>query len=147
MTLRSLLVDNLSWKLLSLALAILIWSGARMFMGDDVRPLVRPLQPLAARDFTNILVRVLTPPRDPVVWDVQPASVYVRAAAELGIIERITQVDPIVFVQPSTERPDTPTTNRVEVRLPPGIRLISVIPERVIVSALAPSNVPPAVAN
>ena len=141
MTLRSLLVDNLSWKLLSLALAILIWSGARMFMGDEVRPLVRPLQPLAARDFTNVPVRVLTPPRDPVVWDVQPASVHVRAAAEIGIVERITQADPIVYIQPATERPDTPTTNRVEVRLPPGVRLISVIPERVIVSALAPTNI------
>lgn len=144
MNLRPLLFDNFSWKLLSLALAILIWSGARIFMGDESQPLVRPLQPVLARDFPNIPVRVLTPPGDATVWQVRPSLVHVRAGAEIGLVERLTQSDPIVYVQPPVDRPERPSTNRVEVRLPPAVRLLSVLPERVVVSAVLPTNTSPA---
>lgn len=140
MKLRPLFVENLSWKLLSVALAVLIWSGARLFMHDEIRPIVRPLQPLATRDFLDIPVRILTPPGDPTVWQVKPSVVMVRAGAELGLLERLTDLDPVVYVQPAVDRLATPSTNRVEVRLPPAVRLLSVIPERVIVTGSAPGQ-------
>lgn len=135
---RALIFDNLSWKLLSLTLAILIWYGARQFMHDDIRPIVQPLQPQATRDFQDLPIRILSPGLAVGAVRVEPSSVFIRIGGEISLLDRLSEKDPLVFIELPANLADGPVTNRVEVRLPPGVRLLSVIPERVIVRQPAP---------
>jgi hypothetical protein len=137
MHVRSLLRDNLSWKLLSLGLAILIWFGADFFMHEDIRPLSRPLQPLATRDFHDLPIRLMSPTLAAAAVRIDPASVFVRVGGELAILERLTEKDSLVFVELPADLDHGPVTNRVEVRLPASVRLQSVVPERVIITAIS----------
>jgi hypothetical protein len=113
------LLDNLSWKLLSLTLALLIWSGARLFMRQEIRPLVHPLAALATRDFRDLPVRLLTPNALTIPVRIDPPTVLVRVGGEYSILERLTDQDALAFVELTPELFQTPVTNRIEVRLPP----------------------------
>ncbi|MBL9126678.1 MAG: hypothetical protein JNL97_03475 [Verrucomicrobiales bacterium] len=138
MRLRQLVFDNLSWKLLSLGLAILIWYGAHLFMREDIRPMVRPLQPYGVRDFPSLPVRILTPGKVASPVRVVPSTILVRVGGDLTSLDRLTEQDTVAFVE-MPETPITePITNRVEVRLPPSLRLLSAIPERVVISPIQP---------
>ncbi|MGE3310749.1 MAG: hypothetical protein AB7O66_12335 [Limisphaerales bacterium] len=130
--------DNLSWKFLSLGLAVLIWYGAHLFMHDDIRPMVGSLQAYGTRDFPTISVRVLGPPNPVQSVRITPATILVRVGGDLALLERLTEQDPIVFV----ELPDVPIvdaiTNRLEIRLPPSIRLVGAFPDRVVIRPPTP---------
>ncbi len=138
MNLRHLIFNNLGWRLLSLGLAILIWYGASLFMGEDNRPVVRSFQPYGTRDFPRLPVRILTTGTDAAPVRIQPDTILIRVGGDLSLLDRLTEQDTVAFV----EMPDTPLagpiTNRVEVRLPPSLRLVSLIPERVVISPAPP---------
>lgn len=138
MHLRALILENLSWKLLSLGLAILIWYGAHLFMREDIRPMVRPLQPYGTRDFTQLPVRILAAGRAASPVRIDPATILVRVGGDLTLLERMNIQDAVAFVEMPDSVLDGPVTNRIEIRLPPSIRLVSVIPERVVVSPITP---------
>lgn len=138
MSTRSLLLDNLSWKLLSLTLALLIWSGARLFMHQEIQPLgSHPLAPLASRDFRDLPVRLLSINALTTPVRIEPATVLVRVGGELGILERLTEQDALAFVEIPPDFDQTPITNRIEIRLPPSVRALSIAPERVAVIPIA----------
>ncbi len=134
MRLRNIILDNFSWKLLSLGLAVLIWYGAHLFMREDIRPMVRPLQPYGTRDFPALTVRILTPGKSPNPVRIQPPTIPVRVGGDLTLLERMTEQDPIAFVELPDAPLSVPVTNRVEIRLPPSLRLVSAIPEKVVIS-------------
>lgn len=143
MSARSLLLDNLSWKLLSVTLALLIWSGARLFMREEIRPLGSPLAPLAARDFRDLPVRLLSYRALTNPVRVEPSKVLVRVGGELSILERLTIQDALAFVEVPSILSGLPMTNRVDVRLPPSVRVLSIAPERVVITPVTPGPPPP----
>jgi len=143
MQIRRLLFENLSWKFLSLGIAILVWYGARLFMREDISPLVSPLQPYGTRDFPNLPVRVLASAKTNIPVRIHPPSILVRVGGDITLLDRITQQDVVAFVDLTDPPVDSPTTNRVELRLPPSVRFISTIPERVVVSPAPPANAQP----
>ncbi len=132
------IVNNLSWKFLSLGLAVLIWYGAHLFMREDIRPMVGSLQPYGTRDFPTLPVRILSPTTPVQSVRITPSTLLVRIGGDLTLLERLTEQDPIVFV----ELPDIPIvdpiTNRVEIRLPPSLRLIGAFPDRVVIRPANP---------
>lgn len=138
MRLRHLIFDNFYWKMLSLALAMIIWYGAHMFMREDIRPIVRPLQPYGTRDFPALAVRVLTPGKSASPVRVQPSTILVRVGGDLTSLDRVTEQDAIAYVELPETPLTEPITNRVEVKLPPSLRLLSAIPDRVVISPLPP---------
>lgn len=138
MRLRSLLFDNLSWKLLSLSLALLIRSGATLFMHQEIRPLGTPLAPVAIRDFRNLPVRILTQRGVPNPVRIDPKSVTVQVGGDLNTLEHLTEEDTLAFVQLPPDHGTEATTNRVEVRVPANVRVLSVAPEHVVVTPIAP---------
>lgn len=138
MRLRHLILDNLSWKLLSLGLAVLIWYGAHLFMREDIRPMVRPLQPYGTRDFPALPVRILTPGKIAAPVRVSPPTILVRVGGDLTSLDRLTEQDAVAFVEMPESPLTEPMTNRVEIRLPPSLRLLSAIPERVVISPIQP---------
>ncbi len=129
--LRALVLDNLSWKLLAISLALLIWSGARLFMNQTAQPLVGGLSPSGHRDFANLPIRVLGPASSAQGWAIDPPSVFIRVGGDPSLLNRLTELDPLIFVEAPPAALQAPTTRRVDVRLPPAIRIVSVIPERV----------------
>lgn len=138
MRFRQLILDNLSWKLLSLGLAVLIWYGAHLFMGEEIRPRTRPLPPYGTRDFPSLAVRILTPGNTAYPVEINPPHVFVRIGGDLTILDRLTDDDPIAYV----EMPEAPITaaitNRVELHLAPSLRLLSAIPEQVVITPAPP---------
>jgi|GEM_PF-2777711 len=138
MRLQHMILDNLSWKLLSLGLAVLIWYGAHLFMREDIRPMVRPLQPYATRDFPTLSVRVLSPGKSANPVRIDPPTIFVRVGGDLTLLDRLTENDAVAFVELPDSPLDGPITNRVEIRLPQSVRLLSTLPEKVVISPTTP---------
>ncbi len=132
MNLRSLLFDNLPWKLLSVSLALLIWSGTRMFVRQEIQPLGHPLSPIARRDFRNLPIRILSNQVAQQPLRVEPSSVFVQVGGDMSTLEHLTEEDALVYVEILTPSQRT-TTNRVEVRVPSNVRVLSVVPEHVVI--------------
>lgn len=128
---RALVLENLSWKLLALSLALLIWSGARLFMHQEVKPPLGAPTPSQHRDFANLPIRLLCPATNAQPWIVDPPAVFVRVSGDGSLLERLTDLDLIAFVESPPPALQSATVRRVDVRLPPAVRLASIIPERV----------------
>lgn len=128
---RQLLFGNLWWKLLSFALAVMIWSGAQNL---EVRPLASPLHPLGIRTFQDVPIRVLARPNSGRPVEIKPATAQIDVGGEAPLLHRLGPDDALVYV----ELPDEPfsgsVTNRLEIRLPPGTKLLNLLPTRVIIS-------------
>lgn len=127
---RKLILDNLWWKLLAFALAVMIWSGAQ---GLDSRSIQTPLHPVARRVFHEVPVLFLSPPEaaQPMLFD--PDSVRVTVGGETPLLQRLTLGDVLAFVQVDQGAEPSPhrATSRVEIRLPPGFTALQVTPARV----------------
>ncbi len=135
MRIRSLLLDNLSWKLLSLTLAGLIWSGARLFIQPDLQPaLGHPLVTVGVRDFQGVPIRLLSSRPLPAPLHLGTNTTHVRISGEMIALDRLTEQDVLVFVELPSAPPDGALTNRIEVRVPPSVRVLSVVPDQVVIT-------------
>lgn len=135
MRLRDLFLHNLWWKLISLSLAVLVWFGARLIMNRDIQPARNPLEPDGYRHFDAVPVRVLQHAgTNPPPLAVSPAAVSLQVQGGLRTIERLVLPDVLVYVDASQSFPTGRVDERVEVRLPPGVKLVSVVPGTVSVA-------------
>ncbi len=121
---RDILFKNLWWKLLAFALAVMIWSGAQN---------LDPSRPLAERTFPEVPVRVLSQPSVAGPVRLDPPTVQIDIEGDATVVRRLRPSDALVFVEFTGDSGAGPTSARVQVRLPVGIRLISVFPDRVVV--------------
>jgi hypothetical protein len=131
MNLRALLLHNLWWKLISLSLAILVWLGANLFMSRDIQPAATLLTREAVRVFDGQPVRLLASPAGLPPSRLTPAEVKVAVSSDLRTINNLGVADVIPYVDLSLLPPEGVVTGRVEVRLPPGVKLVSVVPSAV----------------
>ncbi len=140
---RDVLLHNLWWKLISLSLAILVWFGARLIMNRDIQPARNPLEPEGYRLFDAVPVRILEPAgtnRPPL--DVAPTAVSLQVQGGLRTIERLVLPDVLVYVDFTRAFPTGRVDERVEVRLPPGVKLVSVVPGTVAIVPAGPPEAP-----
>lgn len=132
---RDLLLHNLWWKLISLSLAVLVWFGARLIMSRGIEPARNPLEMEGYRHFDAVPVRVLHPAgsnQPPLA--ISPAAVRLQVQGGLRTIERLVLPDLLVYVDASRSSPTGRVNERVEVRLPAGVKLLSVVPGTVSVA-------------
>jgi hypothetical protein len=129
---RHLLFNNLWWKLLAFALAVMIWSGAQ---NVEVRELSSPLLPTAERTFHDLPIRILAPPGIPGPLHIQPPTARIDVVGDPPMVRRLGATDPLVFVELAGDFGPGTVTNRLDVRLPDGVSLIRVNPEYVVISA------------
>lgn len=128
---RKLFLDNLGWKFLALALAVLIWSGAQEL---EVQPTITsPLGSLVSRTFDEVPVRVVSLPGTLGPVRVNPPTVRVEVLGEMPRIQRLRTSDLLVLV----DLGEVSDAGRVDVRLPTGIRLVKIDPDRVIMTPLS----------
>jgi hypothetical protein len=126
---RELLLNNLGWKLLALALAIMIWSGAQN--------LESPLQPVIERTLYDVPVRVLgTSPEGLQPVRLDPPITQLEVIGESFLVKRLRPSDPLVFVELRGENLTEPVTNHLEARLPSGVRLLNLLPNHVVITPL-----------
>ncbi|MFN0066424.1 MAG: hypothetical protein ACKVYV_02210 [Limisphaerales bacterium] len=138
MRLRDLFLHNLWWKLIALSLAVLVWFGARLIMSREIQPARNPLELDGYRHFDAVPVRVLHPAgSDQPPLAIFPAAVSLQVQGGLRTIERLVLPDVLVFVDASQSFPTGRVDERVEVRLPPGVKLVSVVPGTV---SIAPAK-------
>ena len=126
---RHVLLNNLWWKLLAFALAVMIWSGAQKL---EVDPFTQPFRTPEVRSFPDVPVRVVTRPDQMGPVQVTPGSVRLDIEGDPSAIRHLRLDDLMAFVDLTSES----GSRAVEVRLPPGIKLIHLAPQRVDVSPL-----------
>lgn len=125
---RRLFFENLWWKLLAFALAVMIWSGAQNMESYQAT--------LAERSLQNVPIRLLALPELGCAVRFDPPTVNIEIAGDPYLVRRIGPSDPLVFVEVPEDVTDTPVTGRVNVRLPEGLKVVSVAPDRVVIRRL-----------
>ncbi len=126
---RQIVLNNLWWKLLAFALAVMIWSGAQKV---DVSPFTEPFRPPEVRSFPDVPIRIVARPEHLGPVRVTPESVRVDVEGDPTAVRHLLLEDLMAYV----ELPAESGTRPVEVRLPPGIKLLHLSPLRVEVSAV-----------
>lgn len=134
---RHVLLNNLWWKLLAFALAVMIWSDAQKL---EVDPFTQSFRPPEVRSFPDVPVRVVTRPDQAGPVRVSPESVRLDIEGDPSAVRHVRLDDLMVFVDLTAET----GSRAVEVRLPPGIKLIHLAPQRVEVSTVPNRPPPPA---
>jgi len=125
--LRNLVLTNLGWKLLSLALAVMIWLTVKGLSTDSGTQ--------TERTFTDLPPQIVSGTTDVRTFRVNPDSVEVTVKGRPDLIKALTERDIRVFVDVSPAGPTRNFRQRVEVSTPTRITLVKVEPAEVEVVA------------
>ncbi len=128
------ITHNLGWKVVSVVLATLIWLLVQYNRSDIYHPQV-------IRTFDSVPIAVLTPANDPYVFLVEPPSVRVSIRGSEQAVRDLHPSDVKVFVD-LIGVSQLVTRRDVEVRVPPGLVVVSLYPNEVKIERLASDPVP-----
>lgn len=126
---RSLLTKDLGWKLFSLFLALAIWLTVHQL---DEESAALPLTAAGSVvTFENLPVFVISTASDVRDFRVAPGTVSVTVSGPTNVMDglEVSQVRPMVDLTGIAAAKDL--NRRVEVSTPPGVTLVSVIPNHV----------------
>jgi YbbR domain-containing protein len=126
MAVREILVRNLSWKLLSLFLGILVW----YFVSVGIQRGFTPFSRLNAVTF-ELPVFVLTSGTIPTAFEVRPARVNVTVRGRRDTVQRLSETDLVAYVDLSDVFTVSEVQRRVEVNLRWGTAEATVEPAAV----------------
>lgn len=124
MPLPRFLTHNLSWKVIALVSATLVWMALKS--GTPSR-----LRPGGGRTFRQLPVLVLTAPGDRRVVRVEPDRVEVEVSGPPEVLPRLHARDVRAFVDLTSLKETRPLRLRVEVHTPSGVTLDKVRPAQV----------------
>ncbi len=145
MNLRTLILNNFWWKLLSLFFAVAIWSYIRAGIQGEVILKRNPAAGTATGTFPkNFSIRVLTDSGDPHVYRVSPAEVEVTVTGELAAMNELNAQEIQVFVDMTDVEPDSAIgkaadefAREVQVHTPAKISVQKVNPSSAVVKRLS----------
>lgn len=139
MKLRDLILHNFWWKLVSLLVAVIVWStyyisGGTFHFGaltaDD-----------ATSRFEGYRPRLLNRQSDPHRYQFSPQEVTVSFSGARTLLDSMTFKDLVVYVDLQEYLVGSTNLLSVQVRTPPGVTLVSVKPDKLLVQRIEP--VPP----
>jgi len=129
--LRHLFLHDLSLKLFSLALAVLIWLTVSLAIRKEFSP-IASLTPRNAQRATYVLpVAVLSSAQDPKVFSVEPKEVQVTVEVDSKRLETLQSKDIRALVDLSGIESAKDLQKRIEISTPPGVTLLRVLPQDV----------------
>src|SRR6266850_4670547 len=129
--LRHLFLHDLSLKLFSLALAVLIWLTVTFAIRKEFSPIAN-LKPRNAVPATYVLpVVVLTSAQDPKNFNVEPKEVQVTVEVDGKRLETLQSKDIRALVDLSGIESAKDMLKRIEISTPPGVTLLRVLPQDV----------------
>ena len=128
---RDLIVHNFWWKVTSLILATFIWFTVIWVTGRSGDLGIRGPESLVnvtrTHNFTRHPVSILVPSNESRSFRVEPAYVDITVSGELTDIENLNWKDVRAFVDALTFEGRL-TTNRVQVSIPPRLKIEKVTP-------------------
>lgn len=124
MTLPRFLSHNLSWKLIALVSATLVW----MTLKSSTPPRTRPS---GSRTFRQLPISVMTTAGDRGVIRTDPGTVDVEVRGAPEVLPRLRARDLRAYVDLTSAEPPRRVRLRVEVHTPVGVTLEKVTPAEV----------------
>jgi len=134
------IVHNLGWKVISLILAALIWLALDSGLPDRFKPVNH-------RAFSQLPIVVLTAAGDERVFQLSPRAAEVTLSGESEVLASLRSRDIQVFVNLTDPAESARRRKRVQVYTPPGVTLVRVMPEDVIIHSEAVQPPRPKAAN
>lgn len=140
MKLRDLILHNFWWKLVSLLVAVIVWStyyisGGTFQIGalttDD-----------ATSRFEGYRPRLLKRQSDPHRYQFSPEEVTVSFSGARELLDRMTFKDIVVYVDVQDYLVGATNLLTVQVRTPPNVKLVSVKPDKLAVRRVEPVVLP-----
>jgi len=120
---RKIFLTNVGWKLMSLALAVLIWLLVKSISSDSVTQ--------SERTFIDLPPQLVSGTMDVRPFRLNPDVVQVTVKGSADIIKALTEREIRVFVDGSTTDPTRNFRQRVEVATPARLTVIRVEPAEV----------------
>ena len=127
---RDFLTKDLSWKIFSLALAVVIWFTVRALSRDAITP-ARPLESWATRTFADASVLVVSAAADVREFKVYPAIVQVTVSGRPEVMTALEEKEIRVTVDLTGIEAARDLKKRVDVSAPPGVTVVRVAPAEV----------------
>jgi hypothetical protein len=136
MTVRHLLFHNFWLKLLSLALAAVIWSSIKRVQADLSPPQPSVLNPTQRN--VRLVVDVLAQPGDARIFKITPDSVTVTINGEDAVLRKYSGKDLRAYIDLTRIRATEPTTYEVRIHTPPDVTVRTVAPQVVAIEQISP---------
>ena len=144
MALRTLVIHNFWWKLLSVLLAYLTWItiDASLRKDRDQTPVITS----SHREFLDIPVTILTSPYNTNQFRVNPVAVFVDLSGSADALKKLQGSQITAFVDASSVQDEKQIRRQIRVQVPPDFRVEKVEPDHADVERLTPARVtvPPA---
>jgi YbbR domain-containing protein len=134
------ITHNLGWKVISVVLAALIWLALDSGLPDRFKPVDQ-------RAFSQLPIVVMTAAKDERVFQVAPRAAEVTLSGEREVLANLRARDIQVFVNLTDPADAAGRRKRVQVHTPPGVTLVQVTPEDVIIHTEAVQPPTPKVGN
>ncbi len=136
--LRDLVLKDKWLKLASLVAAICIYLTVSAAIRKEGSPIISPGIGTQMRFFDNLPVLVVSSAADVRSFRVSPDKVSVTVRGETGAVDSLQARDLHAMVDLSGVQSASNLVQRVEVSTPPGITLVRVDPEAVVVVGVSP---------
>jgi len=138
---RELIVNNLSWKVVSVLAATLIWLTIHSSIQGTIRTPVHAISPEGTVTL-NLPIVVATAAADPQMFRISPYTVDVTLGGDPDQLARIKASDLDAFVNLIDVIDSHHLRKKVQVRVPPGLNLIRVEPADVSVETVSATGNP-----
>jgi YbbR domain-containing protein len=118
-------------KLLSLAIAVMIWLTIWFAIRKDVAPGSTLTGPIAEQTYYNVPVRIIFSAADVHNVKVDPIAVEVRIRGEARLLQAVRPEDIHAVVDLTGIESARSLSKRIEISTPAGITLVEVVPGQV----------------
>jgi hypothetical protein len=137
MSIRSLILHNFWIKLFSVLLATLIWFAVQSGIEKKVQP---PKNPITSPNTKNIYVpvRILTQPGEAVDFKVEPAEIVISVTGEDANLRDLDPKKNVAYVNLTGFRSSRETNQQVQLDVPNGITVNSMLPRAVKIERVNP---------
>ena len=139
MKLRDLILHNFWWKLVSLLVAVIVWSTYYISGGRFLDALTTDD---ATSRFEGYRPRLLKRQSDIHRYQFSPEEVTVSFSGTREQLDRMTFKDITVYVDVQDYLVGATNLLAVQVRTPPNVKLVSVTPDRLTVQRVEPVVLP-----
>ena len=129
--LRHFLFRDFWLKLLSLALAVMIWLTVWFAIRKDVAPGATFSGPASEQTYFNVPVRVVLPAADVRAVKVDPSAVEVRVRGETRLLQGVKPEEIHAVVDLTGIEAARSLSKRIEISTPTGVTVVEVVPGQV----------------
>jgi len=140
---RNLIFNNLPWKLLSLFIAMIIWSTYHSGEEGTIDIGGNLFEDKVSRELIGYHVQLLSQQNGSRTVELEPEDVTISLRGTAEIMAPITSRDVLAYVDVSNLAPGTTNKIPIAVRAPNGVKVVSVYPTnttvRVIEKILEPA--------